>query len=184
MTSSRHASRATALTATSATAAPNAPTARTSSQAPADGLVDALVQASFVTMAVLTRVGADNDLSLTQLRVLAILRDHTPAMGELADHLGLERSTLSGLVDRAERRGLLRRIPNPHDRRGVAVGLTPEGVRLGDMAYDQVAEGLSPLFGDLVDTDRVRLRRLLERVVAQPPPTPDGRGRSASRRGS
>ena len=31
-----------------------------------DGLVDALVQAAFVTMAVLNKVGADNDLSLTQ----------------------------------------------------------------------------------------------------------------------
>ncbi len=35
-----------------------------------DGLVDALVQASFVTMAVLSKVGAEYDLSLTQLRVL------------------------------------------------------------------------------------------------------------------
>ena len=34
-----------------------------------DHLVDALAQAAFATMAVLNKVGADNDLSLTQLRV-------------------------------------------------------------------------------------------------------------------
>ena len=76
-----------------------------------DGLVDALVQAAFVTMAVLNKVGADNDLSLTQLRVLAILRDRRLRMTALADYLGLEKSTMTGLVDRAEKRGLLERAP-------------------------------------------------------------------------
>ena len=74
-----------------------------------DGLVDALARAGFATMAVLTRLSAEHDLSLTQLRVLAILRDRRVRMSTLADHLGLERSTLFGLVDRAERRNLLQR---------------------------------------------------------------------------
>ncbi len=37
-------------------------------------LIDALVQTSIVTMAVLSKIGAEHDLSLTQLRVLGILR--------------------------------------------------------------------------------------------------------------
>ena len=82
-----------------------------------DGLVDALVQAAFTVMAVLNKVGADNDLSLTQLRVLAILRDRRPRITVLADYLGLEKSTMTGLVDRAEKRGLLERAPNPEFRR-------------------------------------------------------------------
>ena len=73
-----------------------------------DGLVDALAQAAFMTMAVLTKVAADNDLSLTQLRVLAILRDRRLRMTALADYLGLEKSTMTGLVNRAEKRGLRR----------------------------------------------------------------------------
>ena len=92
-----------------------------------DQLLDALVQTAFVTMAVLTRVGAAADLSLTQLRVLAILRDRRLRMTALADYLGLEKSTMTGLVDRAERRGLLARAPSPDDRRAVDVFLTPAG---------------------------------------------------------
>ena len=69
-----------------------------------DGLVNALAQAAFVTMAVLTKVAADNELSLTQLRVLAILRDRRLRMAVLAGDLGLEKSTMTGLVDRAEKR--------------------------------------------------------------------------------
>ncbi len=45
-----------------------------------DGLADALGQVAFVTMAVLSKMGADNDLSLTQLRVLGILRDRRQRM--------------------------------------------------------------------------------------------------------
>lgn len=41
-------------------------------------------------MAVLTKVAADNELSLTQLRVLAILRDRRLRMTALAGYLGLE----------------------------------------------------------------------------------------------
>ena len=69
-----------------------------------EALVDALVQTSFVTMAVLNRIGAENDLSLTQLRVLGILRERRPRMAALADRLGLKKSTMSGLIDRAEQR--------------------------------------------------------------------------------
>ena len=74
-----------------------------------EALVDALAHSAFVVMGALTRIGAEHELSLTQLRVLGILRDRTPRMAELADYLGLEKSTMSGLVDRAERRGLLER---------------------------------------------------------------------------
>src|SRR6202042_3742213 len=92
-----------------------------------DDLIDALVTASFATMAVLTRIAAEHDLSLTQLRVLAILRDRRVKMTELADYLGLDKSTVSGLVDRAEKRGLLQRVPNPLDGRAVDVILSAAG---------------------------------------------------------
>src|SRR6478735_6130123 len=103
-----------------------------------EGLLDALVQASFVTMAVLNKIGAENDLSLTQLRVCGILRDRRPRMAALAAYLGLEKSTMSGLVDRAEKRGLLARAPNPDDGRAVDVYLTVAGARLAERLEDQV----------------------------------------------
>ena len=47
-------------------------------------LRDALVQISFALMAVLTEVAAEHNLSLTQLRMLGILRDREPTMADLA----------------------------------------------------------------------------------------------------
>jgi hypothetical protein len=66
-----------------------------------DGLMDGLVQTSFAVMAMVNRVGAKHDLSPTQMRVLAILSDRQPKMAQLAHHLGLDKSSISGLIDRA-----------------------------------------------------------------------------------
>ncbi|MEG8034219.1 MarR family transcriptional regulator [Sphingomonas sp. LR61] len=71
-------------------------------------LVDALGEAAFRTMGPLTGLAADAGLSLTQLRVLAILRDRRLRIGDLAQYLGLEKSTMTGLVARAEKKGCSR----------------------------------------------------------------------------
>ena len=131
-----------------------------------DGLVDALVQAAFTVMAVLNKVGADHDLSLTQLRVLAILRDRRLRMTALADYLGLEKSTMTGLVDRAEKRGLLQRAPNAGDGRAVDVFLSPDGAELADRLYAHVGRSLSPMTSELSPAEQRRLQSLLEQMLA------------------
>lgn len=129
-------------------------------------LIDALVRTSFVITAVLSKVAAEHDMSLTQVRVLGILRDHQGAMSELATYLGLDKSTISGLVDRAERRGLLRRTPNPSDGRGVFVALTADGVELAELGAAEVARALSPLTDTFTAPEARRLTSLLDRMLA------------------
>jgi DNA-binding MarR family transcriptional regulator len=130
-----------------------------------DGLVDALAQAAFTTMAVLTKAAADHDLSLTQLRVLAILRDRRLRMTALADYLGLEKSTMSGLVERAERRGLVERAPSPADGRAVDVFLSPAGAELAQRLHARIVRSLSPMTGQLAPAEQRRLQALLERLL-------------------
>jgi DNA-binding MarR family transcriptional regulator len=130
-----------------------------------EGVVDALVQTSFVTMAVLNKVGAEHDLSLTQLRVLGILRDRRLKMTELAGYLGLDKSTMSGLVDRAEERGIVRRAPNPTDGRAVDVFLSADGAELAARLYADVAASLTSLTSRLTRADERRLRTLLEDLL-------------------
>jgi DNA-binding MarR family transcriptional regulator len=130
-----------------------------------NGLVDALVQAAFATMAVLNKLGADYDLSLTQLRVLGILRDRRLRMTALADYLGLEKSTMTGLVDRAEKRGLLERAPSASDRRAVDVFLSRGGADLAERSYAQVEQALAPMISQLAPADQRRLQALLEQLI-------------------
>jgi DNA-binding MarR family transcriptional regulator len=128
-------------------------------------LIDALVRSSFEVMAVLSRIGAEHDLSLTQLRVLGILRDRRIRMSELADYLGLDKSTVSGLVDRAEKRGLVQRAPNPADGRAVDVFLTAAGTELAGRGAAQIAQALSPMTGPLTRAQARRLTALLGRFL-------------------
>jgi DNA-binding MarR family transcriptional regulator len=127
--------------------------------------MDHLVQVSFTVIALLSRVAAAHDFSLTQLRVLAILRDHAPTMGELADHLGLERSSVSGLVDRSVKRGLVRRDTSAEDARAVRVSLTAKGRRLARPIADEVALLLAPLTSRLSAADQKRLGSLLGHLL-------------------
>lgn len=131
----------------------------------AERLTDALAQSSFEVVAVLSRIAADNDMSLTQLRLLGVLRDRRLRMAELADYLGLERSTTSGLVDRAERRGLLERGRNADDARAVDVRMTRAGLELARSVEREVRDSLAPITNRLDGRGRVALARLLERML-------------------
>ena len=110
-----------------------------------DALTDLVVQTSFDVVAIVTRVGAEHDLSLTAVRMLGILRDRVLTMAELADYLGLERSTVSGLVDRIEQRGLVARETHASDGRSVRVRLTEDGLAQVSRAADEVARRIAPL---------------------------------------
>jgi DNA-binding MarR family transcriptional regulator len=136
-----------------------------SSEENVDALIDVLVRSTFRVTGVLTRIGAENELSLTQLRVLGILRDRRPRVTELAAYLGLDKSTMSGLIDRAERRGLLARGKNPHDGRAVDVFLTPAGRELTHRLDVEIRNALAPQMRRLQPQRRGQLVGLLEHLL-------------------
>jgi len=133
---------------------------------PGQGLLDALARAAFATMAILNKLAAEHELSLTQLRVAGILRDRRLRMLELAGYLGLEKSTMTGLVDRAEKRGLLARAPNPDDGRAIDVFLTRDGLKLAERMQAQLQTAMAPLTARLEDSEQRLLQRLLDRMLA------------------
>jgi DNA-binding MarR family transcriptional regulator len=122
---------------------------------------DGLVQVSFAVTAVLSQVAAAHELSLTQLRMFGVLRDREITMAELAGSLGLDRSSVTGLVDRASRRGWVQRRQGVADRRQVLVSLTDEGRQLAALGAEEVGSLLRPLVGPLSVAERESLARLL-----------------------
>jgi MarR family transcriptional regulator, lower aerobic nicotinate degradation pathway regulator len=93
--------------------------------------VDALAQLSFVVQQQLQRRAAAHDLSMIQTRLLGVLRDRTPTMKELGILLDLDKSSISGLIDRAVARDLVAKRPDPADRRSTRVSLTDTGREIG-----------------------------------------------------
>lgn len=129
--------------------------------------VDAVVQLSFAVQSLLGEIAAEHELSVTQLRLLGILRDREPAMLDVARYLRLEKSSVTGLIDRAERRGLVERVTAPHDGRAVHVRLTAEGRRLAERLTAQASAALSGLLDALPARDRARLSALAGSVVRE-----------------
>src|SRR5205085_11479273 len=68
------------------------------------------------------------DLTLAQLRTLAILAEEGPlVIGQIAQRLGIGLSTGGHLVDRLVQAGLAERAEDAEDRRRTVARLTPAG---------------------------------------------------------
>jgi DNA-binding MarR family transcriptional regulator len=130
-------------------------------------LIDGLVQLSFAVQSVLADAASAHDLSVPQLRLLGVLRDRRPGMLELATFFGVDKSSMTGLVDRAEQRGLVRREPAEHDRRSVLVSITPAGRTLATEVETVVYRRISGLVGRLSARDQKGLETLVTRLAAQ-----------------
>src|SRR3954471_1747450 len=90
-----------------------------------------LVRFFFAQRSNLPPLAAELDLSPAQCHVLHLIEPDRPvAMGDLAETLACDRSNVTGLVDRLEARGLVRRRPSDEDRRVKVLILTPTGSRL------------------------------------------------------
>jgi MarR family transcriptional regulator, lower aerobic nicotinate degradation pathway regulator len=143
----------------------NQPPDRDTPDGPDLGIVDALVQISFLIQGELARYAAAHELSLIQARLLGVLRDREPTMQELSKLLNLDKSSITGLVDRAEVRGLVQRRPAADDRRIIRVTLTPSGRRLVGAVAEAFATEVRSATATLSDAEQQRLSILATKVV-------------------
>jgi len=89
------------------------------------------------------------------------------SLGDLAQHRSCVKSNITKLVDRLETDGLVARMDDPTDRRGVLAEITPEGRRLqceGERLIGQVEEALTR---DLGGDDVAAFRRLLREIASR-----------------
>lgn len=86
-------------------------------------------------------------------------------VGELGRCAGLEPSTMTGLLDRMERDGLLTRSPDPEDRRAWRVHLTEEGQRareaMDTVVNDHLATMMEGVPAEHVEIFKDTLRQVL-----------------------
>jgi MarR family transcriptional regulator, organic hydroperoxide resistance regulator len=110
--------------------ADRARTKRSAQDAPVPGslVILELQRATHAAGVRLEELLADVGLSQGEAHVIALLADGTAhTVGELQRDLGHRPSTLSGILDRLESRGLIRRALNDADRRSFLISLTRSG---------------------------------------------------------
>ena len=89
-----------------------------------------------------------------------------PWAASFARALNLEKSSVTGLIDRAQQRGLVERVDAKHDGRAVLVRLTPVGLELAVKLTVEVGEHIALLVAPLGRRERTRLADLVARLVA------------------
>lgn len=85
---------------------------------------------------------------------------------DLAHRAGLETSSMTGLLDRMERDRLLRRDPDPNDRRAHQIHLTEEGRAIRASVTKVVENVLAMVFQDISDDQLASTKEVLRRVLA------------------
>jgi DNA-binding MarR family transcriptional regulator len=124
-----------------------------------------LVRFYFTQRASLPPLAADLQLSPAQCHVLHLIEPDRPIpMGQLAETLACDASNVTGLVDRLESRGLLRRRPSAEDRRVKVLVLTPTGSRLRALLLDRMTAPPAALERLSLREQRA-LARILKRLL-------------------
>jgi DNA-binding MarR family transcriptional regulator len=109
-------------------------------------------------------------ISFGEWGVLGMLRRPGPpyrrSPGQLARHAGLSGPAMTNRLDRLERAGLVRRLPDPDDRRGIQVELTEAGHEAWEQSVGVQAAKEKLITSAALDAkERERLNDLLRRLM-------------------
>lgn len=113
----------------------------------------------------------DHAIESWEFDVLAALRraggDYELSPGRLLKETLVTSGTMTNRVDRLASRGFVERLPDPHDRRGVLVRLTPEGRETVDGAFEALLTAERDLLTDLSAREHRQLASLLRTLMGQ-----------------
>jgi DNA-binding MarR family transcriptional regulator len=127
---------------------------------------NALIQVSRLVQGIHARTAERHHLTQVQAKLLCALAFGPRGMLELAQLFGVEKAALTGLVDRAERRGLVTRSPVPGDRRALSVTLTETGRRAAFAFHAAATEELNRLMSPLAPREREQFRNAMAKIIA------------------
>ncbi|HEY7484850.1 MAG TPA: MarR family transcriptional regulator [Streptosporangiaceae bacterium] len=128
-------------------------------------LAAGLVRLGFLVQREYGEVSRQHDLTPQQAQLVCVLLGGPIGMAELGGALHLEKSSLTGLVDRAERRGLVSRVRDARDRRAYRVALTQQGVELAACFHEHVSRRMAALAVDLCATDQAGLTAAINQIL-------------------
>ncbi len=106
--------------------------------------------------------GADAGLSLRQYAALSGIRQGASSPGELARLWQVTPAVITGVIDRLERRELVRREPDPDDRRRLRLALTDAGLAASALVERALTEELAAQLAKASPWELAELGRALD----------------------
>lgn len=108
----------------------------------------------------------ESGLTAPQLLVMqAIEKEGNPSTSALARHIAVSQATMTRIIDRLERAGLVRREKSSKDKRVVNIGLTDAGQAKLESAPEALQEEFLRRFRKLEDWEQQMLKSSLLRVA-------------------
>jgi DNA-binding MarR family transcriptional regulator len=111
------------------------------------------------------------DLDWSEYKLLSLLTRegevYRSSPGKLARIMELSSGAMTNRLDRLEQAGLVRRLPDPDDRRGILVELTPEGKRVYEDAVGVQGRKESLVASALSVPEKKQLNALLRRLMIE-----------------
>jgi DNA-binding MarR family transcriptional regulator len=114
--------------------------------------------------------GACEGISVRQVAALRGIQEGAASPGELARLWRVTPAVITGILDRLERRNLVRREPDPVDRRRQRLELTPEGERVGHNIDHLLTGALANQLATYSQEEMAELQRslrVLDRVFSE-----------------
>jgi DNA-binding MarR family transcriptional regulator len=124
-----------------------------------------LIQLSRIVQDIHARTSQRHSLPPVQAKLLCVLAFGPRGMAELAKCFGVEKAALTGLVDRAERRGFVSRSPVIGDRRALRVTLTSSGRQAAAAFHADASAELNQLLSPLAPSEREDFRTALAKII-------------------
>ena len=111
-----------------------------------------------------TRAAGENRLSLRQLSALTMIESEKTTLGDVARRLMVTPAVVTGLIDRLEKRGYVRRINSTDDRRRVLLALTDEGRSAAETVSYLLQQEMAAALSGFSASDLEQLDRSLSRL--------------------
>ena len=106
------------------------------------------------------------DITPVQYAVLSILyRQQELDQVSVAREVGIDRNNAADVIRRLERRGLVRRVPSPEDRRSRLAVITEAGKNFVEGAHDAMDRAQKRLTGELSRQETEQLMSLLQKIM-------------------
>lgn len=136
-----------------------------------EGIVDRIVRLRHDIDRMMNQTVSEFGLDVVEWRVLGALRKSGPpyrrSPGKLSQELGLSSGAMTNRLDRMEERGLVRRLPDPTDRRALHVELTDAGRKAWMDATAAQGRKEAVIASALSEKEKQQLNALLRRLTLE-----------------
>ncbi len=132
------------------------------------GLFTTLARTGLFLQALQRECLADHELAFSEFSVLRILQaapDKQLPPSVLAEKIVYTTGAMTKIVDRLQRAGLVERAPDPADRRGVLVQITPLGQRTANDTADTYQAGRERVLARLDEREAEQIHNSLQRLL-------------------